>query len=222
MTHDEVLAKTDDFIKEKFSTETSGHDYWHMYRVRQLARRIADHETAVDLYVVELAALLHDIADWKFTGGDEEAGPRAARAWLEGLGVETVVIEHIEAIIRNMSFKGADAANELSTIEGKIVHDADKLDALGAIGIARVFAMSAMYKEVFHDPTVPVPSYASPEEYKAARSKAGRTVINHFHEKLLLLKDRMFTETGREIAEHRHRYMEQFVAEFLKEWDGEG
>lgn len=220
MTQKEVVNKTEAFIKDKFSGETSGHDYWHMYRVRKLAQHIASQEADVDLFTVELAALLHDIADWKFNDGDEEAGPRAARKWLESLGVDNNVIEHIEDIIRNISFKGAYSENRLTTIEGKIVHDADKLDALGAIGIARVFAMSAMYKEVFHDPSVPIPTYASPEEYKAARSKSGRTVINHFHEKLLLLKDLMLTKTGLEIAQHRHEYMEQFVKEFLEEWEG--
>ena len=220
MTQKEIVDKTEAFIKDEFSGETSGHDYWHMYRVRKLAVHIASQENDVDLFTVELAALLHDIADWKFNSGDEEAGPKAAREWLEGLGADNTIIEHIEDIIRNVSFKGADSQNKLPTIEGKIVHDADKLDALGAIGIARVFAMSAMYKEAFHDPSTPVSTYANSEEYKAARSKSGRTVINHFHEKLLLLKDRMLTKTGKEIAQHRHEYMKQFVSEFLEEWDG--
>jgi uncharacterized protein len=163
---------------------------------------------------------LHDIADWKFHDGDEEAGPRAAREWLEGLEVDNDVIEHIEDIIRNVSFKGANVETKLKTIEGQIVHDADKLDAIGAIGIARAFATGARFNEVFHDPNAPVPVYGSAQEYIAAKGKAGRTVINHFYEKLLLLKGRMLTKTGKEMAQHRHEVMEQFLKEFLEEWEG--
>ena len=220
MTNAEILDKTDALIRDKFSDETTGHDYWHMYRVRKLAVQIAAGEKDLDLFTVELAALLHDIADWKFTDGDADAGPKAARQWLESLGTNEKVIKNVEDIVRNISFKGGMHENKLHTIEGQIVHDADKLDALGAIGIARVFAMSATYKETFHDPSVPIPTYSTTEEYQAARKQAGRTVINHFHEKLFLLKDRMFTKTGKEMAEVRHEYMKDFVAEFLKEWEG--
>lgn len=219
MNQQEIILKTQDFIKEKFSTESSGHDYWHMYRVWKLAKYIASQEQGVDLFTLELAALLHDIADWKFHKGDEEAGPRAAREWLGALGVDEAVIKHVENIIRNLDFKGADVEIRLDTIEGRIVHDADKLDAMGAIGIARAFATGAHFNESFYDPTVEVPTYVSAAEYRVAKGMSGRTVINHFREKLLLLKDRMFTKTAQELAQHRHEIMEQFLEEFFEEWE---
>lgn len=181
---------------------------------------IASQEQGVDLLTLELAALLHDIADWKFNKGDEEAGLRAAREWLGSLSVDEDVIKHVEDIIRNLDFKGADVEVQLNTIEGRIVHDADKLDAIGAIGIARAFATGAHFNESFYDPDIEVPTYASAEDYRAAKGAQGRTVINHFREKLLLLKGRMFTKTGKELARHRHEVMEQFLEEFLAEWDG--
>lgn len=149
MTHEAIILKTQEFLKDEFSTEASGHDYWHMYRVWRLAKRIATKEGEVDMFTLELAALLHDVADWKFHDGDEEAGPRAARRWLEGLSVSDSIIQDVEDIICNISFKGTSMNSELATIEGRIVHDADRLDALGAIGIARVFAMGAIYNEMF-------------------------------------------------------------------------
>jgi uncharacterized protein len=221
MTNDQVVEKTRAFIEEKFKSETTGHDYWHMYRVWQTARHIAERENEADMFVVELAALLHDIADWKFSGGDEAAGPREARKWLESLEVDEAVIKHVEDIIINVDFKGAEIELKLHTIEGKIVHDADKLDALGAVGVARAFATGAHFKEVIHDPSIAVPTYATVAEYRKAKGAAGRTVINHFYEKLLLLKDRMFTATGKEMAQHRHEFMEHFLREFYQEWDGQ-
>jgi uncharacterized protein len=216
MNNDDIILKTKDFIEERFKGEGSGHDYWHMFRVWQLAKRIAGHEENVDMFTLELAALLHDVADYKFHRGDEEAGPRAAREWLEGLGVDNNVIEHIEDIIRNVSFKGANVESKLATIEGQIVHDADKLDAIGAIGIARTFAYGGMKGRAMYDPEVKPELHDSFEAYK---KNAGPT-INHFYEKLILLKDRMFTKTGKEMAQHRHEYMEQFLEEFYSEWDG--
>jgi uncharacterized protein len=219
MTKEETIDRTKAFVEQKFSGENTGHDWWHMYRVWKLARHIAASEPTADPFVTEIAALLHDIADWKFHDGDMEAGPKAAREWLETLDVDNDVIEHVEDIIRNVSFKGAKSENKLSTLEGKIVHDADKLDAIGAIGIARVFAMSAIYKEAFYDPSVPVPTYTTAAAYQSARDKSGRTVINHFHEKLLLLKDRMFTNMGKQLAIARHEYMVGYLQEFQDEWD---
>jgi uncharacterized protein len=216
MTKEEIVLKTKNFLEEKFTTESSGHDYWHMYRVWQLARHIAAKEDNVGMFTLELAALLHDIADWKFHDGDEEAGPRAAREWLESLGVENAVIEHIEDIIRNVSFKGANVETKLKTIEGQIVHDADKLDAIGAIGIGRTFAYGGAKGRPMHDPSRPAEQHDTFEAYKSNSSPT----INHFYEKLLLLKDRMFTKTGKELAQHRHEVMEQFLKEFLEEWEG--
>ncbi|HEX9153404.1 MAG TPA: HD domain-containing protein [Candidatus Saccharimonadales bacterium] len=216
MSQSEVIEKTRVFLEKKFNTESSGHDYWHMYRVWKLARHIAASEKNVDMFTLELAALLHDIADWKFHDGDMEAGPRAARSWLESLEVKDSVIVHVEDIIHNVSFKGANVDTNLKTIEGQIVHDADKLDAIGAIGIGRTFAYGGANGRPMHDPNCLAVQHDTFEAYKNSNSPT----INHFYEKLLLLKDRMFTKTGKELARHRHEVMEQFLQEFLDEWDG--
>lgn len=219
MADAETIEKTRAFVKEKLGTESSGHDYWHAYRVWQTAKHIASKENA-HMLTIELAALLHDIADWKFHKGDMEAGPRVAGEWLEGLGVDKNIVRHVQDIIRGLDFKGANVKTELPTIEGQIVHDADKLDAIGAIGVGRAFATGAHFNEIMHDPDVSTPVYGSAEEYRAAKGTANRTVINHFYEKLLLLKDRMLTETGKELAQRRHEVTEKFLEEFLAEWDG--
>lgn len=216
MTNEEVIRKTNEFIKERFSKEGSGHDYWHMFRVWNLAKHIAQSEENVNLLDLELAALLHDVADWKFHDGDEEAGPKAAREWLESLEVGEDTILHIEDIIRNVSFKGANVETKMTTIEGRIVHDADKLDAIGAIGVARTFAYGGSKSRLMHDPGVDPEKHDSFESY----SKSEGPTINHFYEKLLLLKDRMFTKTGKEMAQHRHDFMERYLEEFYAEWDG--
>lgn len=216
MSDKERVAKTADFVKKKFDSESTGHDWWHMYRVWRLAKHIAKEEKDVDLLVVELAALLHDIADFKFHGGDFEAGPKAARKWLESLNADEETISHVEDIVRNISYKGALIKPNLKTLEGQIVHDADKLDAIGAIGIARVFAYSS---------SVGMPIFVPDQEPAKAEEKPKNLItttssINHFHEKLLLLKDRMFTKTGKEMASRRHQYMEDFLNEFHSEWEG--
>jgi uncharacterized protein len=216
MTNDQIITKTQQFLEKKFDTESSGHDYWHMYRVWKLAIQIAKNESGVDMFTLELAALLHDVADWKFHDGDEEAGPRAAREWLESLQVNESVITHIEEIIRNVSFKGAHVQTKLTTIEGQIVHDADKLDALGAIGIARAFAYGGSIGRQMYDPGVKAKLHDSFEAYKNSNSPT----INHFYEKLLLLKDLMFTKTGKKMALQRHTYLENYLQEFYAEWDG--
>jgi uncharacterized protein len=185
-----------------------------MYRVWKLAKHIASKEKGVDMFTLELAALLHDIADWKFH--DEKAGPQEAKIWLESLGVNSEIIKHVEEIIRNVSFKGANVKTKLKTIEGQIVSDADKLDAIGAIGIGRAFAYGGATGRLMHDPNRPVVQHDTFEAYKNSNSPT----INHFYEKLLLLKDRMYTKTGKELAEHRHAFMKQFLKEFLNEWDG--
>jgi uncharacterized protein len=216
MTKAEIVEQTRAYLEEKFNTESSGHDYWHMYRVWQLAKHIAKSEKGVDMFTLELTALLHDVADWKFHDGDEEAGPRAAREWLEGLDVDNAVIEYVEDVIRNVSFKGANVETKLKTIEGQIVHDADKLDAIGAIGIGRTFAYGGAKGRPMHDPSQPAGQHNTFEAYKNSNSPT----INHFYEKLLLLKDRMFTKTGKAMAQHRHKVMEEFLGEFLAEWNG--
>lgn len=211
----EALARTEAHVRQAMSGEGTGHDWWHIHRVRQTALRLAREEGA-DAYVVELAALLHDIADHKFHGGDETAGPRAARAWLEPLGVDEAVIAHVVDIIAGLSFKGAGVDTSMRTPEGRVVQDADRLDAIGAIGVARAFAYGGSRGRALHEPDVSPEAHGSFEAYK---SSTGPT-INHFHEKLLLLRERMNTSAARRMAEGRHRFMEQFLARFHAEWDG--
>lgn len=212
----ELVAATEVFIKEKFSGGEAAHDWWHIWRVWQLAKRIAAQEGG-NLEVVELGALLHDIADWKFHGGSDEAGPAAARAWLESQHAAPEVLKQVLHIVEHVSYKGAGEKEKMESLEGKIVQDADRLDALGAIGIGRTFAYGGYKQRPMYDPTVPVERHDTAEQYKSNNSPT----INHFYEKLLLLKDRMHTPTGRAIALERHRYMEDFLERFMEEWKGE-
>jgi len=216
MTNEQIIEKTRQFVEEKFTSEGTGHDWWHMYRVWKLAQRIAAAESDIDPFVVELGALLHDIADWKFHDGDMEAGPKAARAWLESLPVQADIIVQIEDIVRNVSFKGANVKQTMRSKEGQIVSDADKLDAIGAIGIARTFAYGGAHGRPMYDPAVKPELHQTFEAYKNSDSPT----INHFYEKLLLLKDKLYTATAREIAAHRHLVMEQYLEEFYQEWEG--
>lgn len=217
MTNQHIINKTKDYVEQKFKDEGSGHDWWHMYRVWKLAKHIAASEPGVNTFIVEISALLHDIADWKFHDGDMEAGPKAAREWLASLAVEEDVILRVEDIIRNVSFKGADVRQNMNSKDGQIVSDADKLDAIGAIGIARTFAYGGSHDTPVYDPSIKPTQHSSFEDYKNSKSHT----INHFYEKLLLLKDKLYTKTARKIAEHRHQFMEQYLNEFYKEWEGE-
>jgi uncharacterized protein len=210
-----VLAETAVHVRQLLADDSSGHDWWHVARVRAVALAIGKHERA-DLFVVELAALLHDIADWKFHGGDDSAGPRAAAQWLGELEVEQATIEHVCEIIATLSFKGAQVATPMRTIEGQVVQDADRLDAIGAVGIARTFAFGGHAGQPLHDPELAPKAHASFADYKTNRT----TTINHFYEKLLLLKDRMNTDTGRRLAAERHAFMQRFLEEFDNEWNG--
>lgn len=209
-----LINRTADFVRHKMSGDSSGHDWWHIDRVWRTARMLAEAEGA-DRQVVELAALLHDIADWKFAGGDESAGPRAARDWLLSQQAAESTIEHVCDIIATLSFKGAGVQTPMRTLEGQCVQDADRLDAIGAVGIARCFAFGGAKGRLMHDPEV------SPEMHQsfAAYKKNAGPSINHFYEKLLLLKGRINTATARRLAEQRHIFMEQFLTQFLKEWD---
>ncbi|MBW8884534.1 MAG: HD domain-containing protein [Planctomycetia bacterium] len=215
MDRSDILQKTTDHVRGLLSGEGSGHDWFHIERVRNAALHIAREEGA-DPFVVELAALLHDIADWKFAGGDHDAGPRAARDWLTSLGVPESIIDYVADIIARLSFKGAGVETPMSTLEGRCVQDADRLDAIGAIGIARAFAYGGHKGRALYDPAVPPQPHASFEAYK---KNAGPT-INHFYEKLLLLKDRMNTTTGKQLAAERHAFLEQFLDQFFSEWEG--
>ncbi|REJ62381.1 MAG: HD domain-containing protein [Bacteroidetes bacterium] len=204
------------FVKKTLSGAEGGHDWFHIERVWKNAKLIASGEEC-DLEVVELAALLHDIADSKFHGGDEEIGPRKAREYLTTAGIDSKKANHIVAIIENVSFKGGHNARNHSSIELDIVQDADRLDAIGAIGIARTFNYGGFKNRAIYDPSIAPNLNMTKEEYK----KSTAPTINHFYEKLLLLKDLMNTESGKTIAEQRHQYMEGFLNQFYSEWNGQ-
>ncbi|GAB2941435.1 HD domain-containing protein [Hymenobacter coalescens] len=211
----DLIKRTAAFVEAEFTGEGSGHDWAHIRRVWLVARALAQAEGA-DALVTELAALLHDIADWKFHHGDEEAGPRAARAWLLSQGADENLVARVEEIIREVSFKGAGVATPVSSPEGACVQDADRLDAIGAIGVARAFAYGGHKGRALHDPAQPPVQHGTFAEYKTN----GGATINHFYEKLLHLRERLHTEAARRIAAERHAFMEQFLAQFLKEWEG--
>jgi uncharacterized protein len=210
-----VIDRTAEHVRRALSTDHTGHDWWHTDRVRKNALRIAREEHA-DMFIVELAALLHDIADWKFRDGDHDAGAREARQWLEKLNLAPDAVDRVCTIIDEVSFKGAGVQTTPSTLEGMVVQDADRLDALGAIGIARAFSYGGHKGNPIHDPGASPSLHQSFEEYKNRRS----TTNNHFHEKLLLLKDRMNTTAGRRLADERHRFLESYLDRFLAEWEG--
>ena len=216
MTSEYFIKKTEQYVRNELAGAEGGHDWWHIQRVWNLARTIAREEN-VDSFIVELAALLHDIADAKFHGGDESIGPRRAGEFLASIGVKSSVIDHVTKIIANMSFKGGNFIPEFHSPELAVVQDADRLDAIGAIGIARAFNYGGFKDRALYDPNIPPKLNMTREEYK----KNAAPTINHFYEKLLLLKDRMNTKTGRKLAVDRHRFMEQYLEEFYREWNGE-
>ena len=215
MDHSVILSRTADHVRILLSGDSAGHDWWHIERVRRVALTIAREEQA-NLFLVELAALLHDVADWKFAGGDEQAGPAAARKWLLSLEVDEPTIDHVCRIIGQLSFKGAGVATPMDSLEGACVQDADRLEAIGAIGIARTFAYGGWKGQSMHDPELPPQLHGSFTEYKHNKG----TTINHFYEKLLLLKDRMNTAAGKRMAEARHEFMQQYLDQFFAEWEG--
>jgi uncharacterized protein len=204
------------FVKQKLENAEAGHDWFHMERVYKNALLIAEGETC-DLMIVKLGALLHDIADSKFNDGDETVGPKVAREFLELQKVSEEIIEHVVNIIENISFKGGNFEKKFTSKELEIVQDADRLDAIGAIGIARTFNYGGFKNRQLYNPTIAPKLNMTKEEYK----KSEAPTLNHFYEKLLLLKDKMNTETGKRIAHERHKFMELFLSQFYAEWDGE-
>ena len=210
-----IIDKTCKFVEDKLSGDGSGHDWWHIFRVWTLAKKIAVEEKA-QLEIVELGALLHDIADWKFHDGDDSIGPAMAREFLNSHNVETELSDSVVEIISTVSYKGAGVATPMKTLEGKIVQDADRLDAIGALGIARTFAYGGYKNRLIYHPDEKPVLHESYEDYK----KNEVHTINHFYEKLLLLKERMNTNTGKRIAEGRHKFMQSFLDQFYREWDG--
>lgn len=209
----DIINKTIDYVINFFKDEYSGHDFYHTLRVYNNAMLIAKGEEC-DLEIVSLAALLHDVDDYKIVGEQEDL-LHNAKTYLKSIDYPTEKIEKICNIISQISFKVSETKTP-DTIEGKIVQDADRLDAIGAIGIARAFAFGGNHNTPIHDPEIKTRENMSVEEYK----KKDGTTINHFYEKLLLIKDLMNTETGKKIAEHRHNYMKEFLEEFYSEWDG--
>jgi uncharacterized protein len=211
-----IIDKTIFFVKQQLENAEGGHDWFHIERVYKNSILIAQEEDC-DLTVVKLGALLHDIADSKFYDGDETIGPKTARTFLESENVFEETINHVINIIENISFKGGNFENKFSSKELEIVQDADRLDAIGAIGIARSFNYGGFKNRALYNPSIAPNLNMSKEEYK----NSDAPTLNHFYEKLLLLKDKMNTATGKKIALERHQYMENFLSQFYAEWEGE-
>ena len=216
MSNPEIINKTIEFVKATLANAEWGHDRRHIYRVRQLSKHINQQEQG-DQLIIELWALLHDIADAKFHNGDDSVGPRLAGEFLQSINVESNIIEHIQNIIRHISFGGGNFEQKFKSPELDIVQDADRLDGLGAIGIARTFNYGGHKGREIYNPDIKPNLTMTKEEYRKSTSPS----LNHFYEKLLLLKDRMNTKTGKTMAEHRHQFMENFLDEFYAERNGE-
>lgn len=214
MNKKEIINKVGKYLEKNFKNESSGHDYYHSLRVRKIAEKIAKKEGG-DLFVIELGALLHDIADWKFYGGTNEIGIKKAKILLKDLGTDEDTINRVCYIIDNISFKGAGVRNRMKTIEGKIVQDADRLDALGAIGIARTFTTGASRGRILYNPEISIKKevldFSKIDSYSS---------IHHFYDKVLKLKSLINTDTGKKIAKERHKFVELFLKEFFAEWKG--
>ncbi|CAH8282950.1 uncharacterized protein EV196_101523 [Mariniflexile fucanivorans] len=215
MTSQEIINKTIDFVKETLAGAEGGHDWFHIERVYNNALLIAKNEK-VDVFIVQLGALLHDIADSKFYNGDETVGPNKAREFLFNLNVDSKVIEHVVHVIENISFKGGNDTQKFKSAELDVIQDADRLDALGAIGIARTFNYGGFKNREIYNPDIKPDLNMTKEEYKTSTAPT----INHFYEKLLLLKDKMNTKTGKDIASKRHAFMELYLDQFYNEWNG--
>ncbi|WP_326984877.1 HD domain-containing protein [Chryseobacterium sp. MYb264] len=209
-----IIENTVNFVKEKLEGAEAGHDWFHIERVWKLSKKIAATENCNE-DVVELAALLHDIADPKFHNGDETIALTVSREFLEGQHTPEEVVEQVLYVIKNISFKNRGEAPLHPPIELQIVQDADRIDAIGAIGIARTFNFGGFKNNLMYDPFIEPKLNMSKEEYK----KSNGTTVNHFYEKLLLLKDLMNTKKGKEMAEERHHYMLNFLDQFYKEWN---
>lgn len=207
-----IIQQTNAFIKKILKNAEKGHDWFHIQRVYKNALKIHEQEGG-DKLIIQLAALLHDISDAKFNGGDEKAGKLKTIKFLQSLNIPEKIIHQVAEIVEKVSFKGGVNEHIEKNIELKIVQDADRLDAIGAIGIARTFHYGGFKNREIYNPEIPVQKYKSAEEYHASEAPT----INHFYEKLLLLKDKMNTKTGREMAEKRHAFMEKFLEQFYEE-----
>lgn len=211
----DILTQTINFVKNTLANAEAGHDWFHIERVYKTAQTINETEKA-DTLIVALAALLHDIADSKFNDGDEEIGPQKAGDFLASIGVQPEIINEVKLIIKNLSFKASFGEISYASNELNVVQDADRLDAIGAIGIARAFTYGGFKNRVLHDPAIKPNLQMTKEEYKNTTAPT----INHFYEKLLLLKDLMKTETGKAMAKERHDFMLAYLDQFYAEWEG--
>lgn len=216
MNSTDLISNTIYFVKRTLKDAEGGHDWFHIERVYKNALLIASHENC-DILIVQLGALLHDIADSKFYNGDETIGPKVAHDFLQAENVSEEIIIHVIKIIENISYKGGNFKKTFHSKELDIVQDADRLDAIGAIGIARTFNYGGFKNRPLYDPAIAPQMTMNKEEYK----KSQAPTLNHFYEKLLLLKDKMNTETGKRIAQDRHQFMEVFLSQFYAEWEGE-
>jgi uncharacterized protein len=212
MENNSLINATVQFVRDTLQNAEGGHDWWHIHRVWTNAKLIAKTENA-DILTVELAALLHDIADSKFHNGDEEIGPATAGKYLRSMKVDEAIVEHVQQIIRHMSFKASFGKQAFHSPELAIVQDADRLDAIGAIGIARAFTYGGFKGRELYNPEIKPNLNMSKEEYK----NSSAPTINHFYEKLLLLKDKMNTQTGKKLAQQRHNFMEAYLQQFYME-----
>ena len=211
----ELINNTIQFVQQELQNAEGGHDWFHIERVWKNAKLIAQAEN-VDLEIIELSALLHDIADSKFNNGDETIGPKKALDFLINQNIDTLIIDHVIHIIENISFGGDNKERTFNSLELDVVQDADRLNAIGAIGIARAFNYGGFKNRAIYDPEIVSNLNMTKEEYKTSNAPS----INHFYEKLLLLKDRMNTEAGKKIAQQRHQFMEKYLEQFYGEWDG--
>lgn len=213
----DIIQKTADFVQMTLQGAEAGHDWWHIQRVWNHTRLILRSQDTADTFVCELAALLHDIADAKFHDGDEKIGPQIAEDFLKQEGVDTKTVQHVVKIIQHMSFKSSLDGVTFRSLEMDIVQDADRLDAIGALGIARAFHYGGYKNREIYNPEIPADDHLSKQTYQNSTAPT----INHFYEKLLRLKDLMNTETAKNIAEQRHAFMETFLQQFYAEWDGQ-
>ena len=207
---EQIIQKTENYVRTVFEEEGSGHDWWHIHRVRILALKIAEQEGG-DLFLIEMGALMHDLDDWKLNSGESRCWK-----WLQKIGIEQELAQKIVELTEQISFKGAGVADNTSSLEAKIVQDADRIDAIGAIGIARTFAYGGNKGRLLYHPEIKPEMHQTFAAYKSGTSPT----INHFYEKLLLLKERVNTKTGKKIAEKRHAFMEKFLEQFFNEWEG--
>jgi uncharacterized protein len=208
----EIIQKTAEFVKQELASAEKGHDWFHIERVWKLTKKIGKKEKC-NLFIAELGILLHDIADYKFHNGDTTVGPRKAKEFLEANSVDANVINEVIKIIENISFKGALAEKDSISKEFEVAQDADRLDAMGAIGIARAFHYGGFKNRAIHDPNIPPNCSMRKEEFMNNNS----TTVNHFYEKILLLQEKLNTETGKKMGLRRHKFIEKYLEEFYKD-----